>query len=289
MSCGGCKGKIDRSTTGASNAAGLKIATCSGPCNQLFHQKCAGLAVDADRMAFTAFCCQVCTIDAMMRNHMKDLTQQVKDLREKVDCVLELQSKVSALEEEVGLLKAESQAKDKQLSELTVRVCHQEQYSRRAMLEIRELHEVPDEDLKGIVVKMASKFGVNISTNEIQVAHRLRARDGKVPGVIVKLASCEKRDAIVFAKQRVITNTELVGSGDGRIFYGESLSPYYKHLLHKVKIRAKQADYKQAWYYKNAIHVRKAAGDREVIRITCEDEISKIKLPPPAGVIFNRP
>lgn len=155
------------------------------------------------------------------------------------------------------------------------RLCRSEQYSRNKMLEIRNLREVQQENLRSVVMKVAGKLGVDVKDEEIQAVHRLKKRDDKVPGVIVELSSRPKRDAIVFAKNKVLTNLELTGAGEGKVFIGDSLSPYYRKLLYDVRSRANSLGFEDTWYSKYNICVRKTRG-ADVIKIASENELDKL-------------
>jgi len=153
----------------------------------------------------------------------------------RLDSMMALFEKVSSLEVEVSRLRAKDIESNTIIQTLQDIVHRQEQYSRRDSLEISEVPVTPNESTDGIDLKIAQKMGVQLSSSDISVSHRLKANDGKTPAIIVKFISRKKRNEIFHAKKKIITREELVTcSGSGRIYIGDSLSPFYKQLLWKA-------------------------------------------------------
>lgn len=283
--CGTCRGKLDRKD--------IKVF-CIGQCSCAFHLKCVGLADDAPTEDWT---CQQCIMGEVVRNNMKDLRDQVKILQDKVDTLvsdiiprvekLERESKstrdlipqILELEKEVKSLVEEREELKKEVKSLREEHNHDQQYNRKMMFEIRELQETPGEDLHGIVSTIAEKLtGEQVKRQEIQAVHRLPAREGKTPAVIVELSRREIRDKIVFSKRKAsLTNPLLLGRGSGRVFVGENLSPHFRKLLGKAKEKAKVKGWKHVWYSKFEVRAKKDSEDKIVIRMRTEDDLQKIR------------
>jgi hypothetical protein len=66
------------------------------------------------------------------------------------------------------------------------------------------------------------------------------------------------------------------GKINSRIYINENLSPFFRELLWKSKIRAKEAGYKFIWYSFGKILVRKDASDNKVFKVFDFDDIDMI-------------
>jgi len=164
--------------------------------------------------------------------------------------------------------------KDLKVLELEDRLCKLEQYSRHSTFEIREVPVLPNERVEQIVINFAAKLGVPLVEHEIQAAHRLKANEGKTPGIIVQLASRKKRYQIVNTR-KVITNLELIGQGSGQVYHGESLSPHYRRLLMAAKKKAKALNYEYVWWQGGVVRCRQAQG-MKAFRIENERDLARI-------------
>lgn len=100
-----------------------------------------------------------------------------------------------------------------------------------------------------------------------------------IPAIIVKFTSRRKKDAIMRAikeKKQVIRKSDVArGTHEGRVFIGDSLSPYYKKLLWMTKTAAKEKGYAHIWW-KNGVCVRKEDG-AALIRIECESDLNLLQ------------
>lgn len=194
------------------------------------------------------------------------ISEQYDDITQKLGIIEALQNKVLQLENGI-------EKRDKIISELSTRVCHMEQYSRNTCFEIRELEQEKDEDLPSLAIKVASKLGVSLRNDEIQAVHRLKPKQGKITPIICKLSRQDKcQEIIQNRKKTVVTNQLICGKGEGKVYIGESLSPFYSKLLWEVRQVVKPYNYKFIWYKRYAIHLRKKE-DSQIISITNEEDL----------------
>jgi len=188
-------------------------------------------------------------------------------------------TKIDTLQCTVSSLIEANRQKDNIISTLQNRLNKLEQYTRKDSFEIREVPVTADESTDAIAIKVAEKAGVDLTEQEIQASHRLKAREGKIPAIIVKLQSRKKRDSIVnntevlktLKKSDVVHLDEM---GDGRIYIGDSLSPFYRSLLWKAKQRAQEMGYRYVWF-RGEVFARKEK-DYPRIKIKNEDDLHLI-------------
>lgn len=216
---------------------------------------------------------------ASLQKEMKDIAASQQFLS---NCYEEFSHKFEKLEnmnKEIVSLKEEVMSKDKQIKDLSSRVIHSEQYSRRRQLELTNVTSVQGEDLHRVVVQTAALVGVTIDRADIDAVHRLPSnRNNNRPPIIVEFSTRRTRDQLLSKKNTcVVTNKSVLGAGHGneRVFINESLSPYFKNLLWLVKKEAKNKGYKFCWYRSYKILVKKNENEK-IIYIAEEDDLKKL-------------
>lgn len=204
-----------------------------------------------------------------LRRSQQFISDQYEDFKKMFDKLSELPSKVSALE-------AEMKRKDVIIQDLSDRIAKQEQYSRNCTFEIREVTRDEAEDVEDIVVKVSDALGVKVEKEEIQQAHRLPAKPGKTPTIIVQLLNRKKRDEIIACKTR-LSMTAITGNNahKNRIYIGESITGYYKDLLWNTKQWALTHNYKYTWFKKDSVMTRQAEGSK-VIKIKNSKDLQNL-------------
>lgn len=196
------------------------------------------------------------------------ISRQYDDIIKKLDKMTELEVKFKKCE-------ADNENKNKVISELSARLSRMEQYSRKNMIEISNIAFTKEENPVQLAIKVASKFGVPLQTNDIQAAHRLgRPIEGKTPNMIVELASRPKRDQWLTQRKRTVLNSEVTGKDKGKIFIYESMSPYFKELNFKVRNIIKESNKKYfVWYKDYSILVRRDLPNFKPIKIKCSSDL----------------
>lgn len=164
---------------------------------------------------------------------------------------------------------------NKTIADLTFRLNALEQYSRNTSIEIREVKKTENEDVEKIIIDIAQKMNIALIREDIQAAHRLPAPDGKNQAIIANLNSRKKRDQILSFKGTITNNSLFGGDSRGKIFIGESLSPYFKELLWKTKMKAKTCNYKFVWFRKSNILARRDE-KAPVITIRSSEDLEKM-------------
>lgn len=199
---------------------------------------------------------------------------------------------IGKLEAKVEILEKRDREKDTVIKDLSQRLVNVEQYSRNCTLEIGELPITPNEKITDIVIKAAAVAKVTLLPNEIQAAHRIKARDGKTPAIIAQLTSRPKRDAMVSYKPAVFANQLLDDSPHtNKIFIRESPCPYYRNLIYQAKGWAKANNHQYVWFKGNTVFIRKSTGD-PLMKIRNIEQLAQLPiLTPPSNntaTTFNR-
>lgn len=142
--------------------------------------------------------------------------------------------------------------------------------NRRLNLEIHGLPEKDDENLLNTVNEIAQQIKVpELTAESIGALHRLPAKQGKAPGIIVRFLRQKDRDYWL-SQSKAVKNTK------DSVFITENLTKGNRELLFKTKQWAKVYNYKFAWHHNGKILLRKAEGlSAQVIRSV--DDLSELE------------
>lgn len=136
-------------------------------------------------------------------------------------------------------------------------------------MEIHGLKQEANEDLLCKLNALASDLELpELSERDLDGLHRLPARKGKSPAVLVRFVSRTTRDRWM-AKRRALSDTE---SG---VHMLDNLTAVNKKLLWVMKKKALEMSYQYAWQHNGKLFVRKAQGET-AIRIESEADLDKI-------------
>ena len=154
-----------------------------------------------------------------------------------------------------------------------------DQYMRRGMVEINGFPQKKDENLKDLVIKLATDMKVPISNGDVEVVHRLSTPEKA--GIIVKFSSRPIAEQFLAKKKSLRTKSVrdydyvLENQEDkGWIFINESLTKMNRELFKKARKQCKDKNFQYVWTKNGNILVRKD-GESSIIRITSEDELYK--------------
>lgn len=212
-----------------------------------------------------------------MQKTLIDVQDSQSFMNEKYEDILKKLDELAGLKQEVMQLKSKLVEKDEEIDSLKNRLSTIEQYGRNKNLELREVTVQENENTEDIVLKVAKKLDVKVESSDIEACHRLPSKTGKIPTIIVQFHSRKIRDQLLQKKQKIVTNAEINGKGQGRIYISENLSPFYRDLFWKTRVKAKSLGYKFIWWKKDKILVRKNESTNEIITITNENDLN-IKL-----------
>lgn len=219
--------------------------------------------------------CSKMDVFADEQNHIKRKLEELTNSQQFISTQFDdFQKTLKQMTVKQAEMECELAIKNTLIADLTLRLNNLEQYTRNSSIEIRAVNKMPEEDVEKIVVDVAKYMSIPLSRDDIQAAHRLPAQIGKCQTIIASLKNRKIRDKMV-AFRGTITNTNLFGEGQkGKIYVGESLSPFFKSLLWKTKSKAKDANYKFVWFKKNCVLAKKDENSA-IITIRSEDDLKK--------------
>lgn len=155
-----------------------------------------------------------------------------------------------------------------ELDEVKYAVLNLEEYSRRRNIEIHGVPQVTKENLRNTLKLLAERLELAEPLDEhVEAIHRIKAKEGMVPPILVRFASTTIRD--LWLKKRTALKEDS-------IYINENLTAHCKTLLWLAKKQAKEKSYKFAWVRNGKVFVRKQEG-APFIRITKMDHLKNIK------------
>jgi hypothetical protein len=108
-----------------------------------------------------------------------------------------------------------------------------------------------------VIIYIADKLGVNLSVNKV---YRLYSKIlNKPKKIIAVLDSIDNKKKIMenMNIKKLNANYFNINWGNGKIFINNELSPFNKDLFYKVRIFAKNNDFKFTWYNDIKIFIKK--------------------------------
>lgn len=174
---------------------------------------------------------------------------------------------ITELTKRTGELEARVAEQDVQIRDLKTAVDNAEQYSRRKNVEIHGIVQQPNENVLDVLKDLAAKLDLpQPGTEDIEAAHRLRSREGKIPPVLIRFAERKTRD--LWMTKRVTLRNE-------NIYINENLTKTLKGLLWQTRECARAKAYKFVWMRNGKIFVRQKEG-AGAIRIESERDLTKL-------------
>lgn len=127
-----------------------------------------------------------------------------------------------------------------------------------------------------LVSKVGDVLHEPISTDDIEVCHRVPTREEGKSNVVVLFKNRQKRDAVLEkARKARIRNNDLGLPGQTQIFINEHLCPALKRLLFQAVTKKRECEWRYVWTRNGTIFARKSeSSDR--VRIESYRDLSKI-------------
>lgn len=175
-------------------------------------------------------------------NRLENQERQTKEIHKKVDAI-EVQCKMNA---------DEKKALQVELNDLEWR-------NRKLNLEFHGIQVTESENLLQKVNNLADVMNVpKLSEMEVAAIHRLPAKPGKIPGIIVRYVRQAVRD------QWLEKRHKLKEEGC-RVIVLENLTSCNRQLLKAAKEWAKENGFQYAWHRNGRVFVRKTNGERAIV------------------------
>ncbi|CAN7995671.1 unnamed protein product [Ixodes hexagonus] len=199
-----------------------------------------------------------------IENTTEMLSKQYDDLIKKVDSLARVTNELKKRTREIENLGME---RDTRIKDLEWAVEKAEQYSRRKNIEIHGIAQSDREELTTVLSNLATKLDLpDPQSDKIESMHRLKAREGKIPPIIVRFRDRSERDSWVSKRTALKAN---------RNFINENLTRLQRWLFWNAKECARQKGYKYVWMSNGRVLVRQRDGSA-VIRIDDESDLDKI-------------
>lgn len=187
--------------------------------------------------------------------------------------VASLTSDLRSVKGVVEELKTENGELRSELAALRNEVIDMKQYSRRNNVEIKGVSFHAGENVEKVVVSLARKVNVSLSSADFDALHRVPTKDREKQNIVVKFCSRETRDRFVLQAKK--TKNLFDESSRERIFVNDHLCPERKILLGKAIQKKKSCHWKYVWVSESKILARKEDGSR-VVQIRTEADLCKI-------------
>lgn len=270
------------------------VGACSGVTEETFNSK-----RDSYKKAWKCDACKGVTQKAKAEDEKqtfeRDLAQKLAQIEAKLDCLLELPKKIEELEKSVQhmsdkfdefqsrLLKQENLTKElvkrvdvlentessKEIAQLRTAVDNLEWRSRRPNIEIHGIPETEKENLLEKVNELALKLKIPpVTDHDIAALHRLPAKPGKTPGVIMRFVNQSLRDSWL-AKRHALKEVE------DKCFFCENITHYSRALLATTKEWAQRNGYAYAWHSNGKVLLRKRSGEPSIV-IRGQEDLAKL-------------
>ena len=208
---------------------------------------------------------------------LSDMEKELNDVKKSITYV---SNSFDEFKNQIQGLKNENNDLRQQLAKSTRELDDLQQYTRRNNLEITGIPHEEDEDTDNIVVKLAATLGVNISSSDIDISHRLprkhnhQVRNQPSPApIIVKFVRRSLRNYIYSARKhlRGVSTRDVGFQSNNRIYINENLTPANKQLFYQANQRRKEGNWKFIWTNNCKIFTRKNTGDPPICISTSSD------------------
>ena len=178
----------------------------------------------------------------------------------------------------------------KQRNNEELKVAELEQYDRRQNLIFEGIPHFQNTNITEIILSLASKLDVNLTGNDISIAHRLPAKRPRLnsesketrchPGIIVRFISRQKRNEMYSNRMKAKDISDFPVQGVNKLYVNENLTQCRKRLFWLAKQKAKELDYKFIWTSNGQIFIcedKKADSlpirteyDQENLQLNCD-------------------
>ncbi|CAN7989770.1 unnamed protein product [Ixodes pacificus] len=124
------------------------------------------------------------------------LTSVLNRMYEELIVHLDNQDKtITELQRKIGELEGKISQRDEEVGELRKAIDNAELYSRSQNIEIHGMVQQPNEDIMSVINRVATKLDLApVTPNDIEAAHRLKAKEGRITPILVRFTERRTRD-----------------------------------------------------------------------------------------------
>ena len=142
-----------------------------------------------------------------------------------------------------------------------------EQHDRRQNLISKGVPQFQNENVTEIILSLASKLDVNLTANDISIAHRLPVKRPRLnsesnvtnrrhSGIIVRFISRQKRNEMYSNRIKAKDISDFPVQGMNKLYVNENLTQRRKRLFWLARQKAKELDFKFIWTSNSQIFIR---------------------------------
>lgn len=186
----------------------------------------------------------------------------------------ELKVKCEGVLKENVQIRAENAALKVANDTLLKQVHQLEQYSRSNNVEIRGIPMTKEENCLEILQNIGSKIDCPLSTNDIDIVHRVPTADKGSTNMIVRFVTRTKKMEYQKKAQKARLNTHSLGYTNGKdspVYFNDHLSPSNKKLFSEALRLKKQKGWRFLWTDQGVIKARRDTGAPVFRLVTCDD------------------
>lgn len=188
-----------------------------------------------------------------------------------------LKKENSELQEKNRSLESECQQLRKQAADHEQRMVELEQYSRNRNIEIKGVPVAEGESLPNILDVIGRAVEEPITTDDVEICHRVPCKDTSQSNIIVQFRSRTKRNQVLEkARKKRLSTADLGFSQQAPIFLNDHLCPALKRLLGVAIARKKDSGWRFVWTRDGKIFGRKTESSR-ILRISCLTDVDKMQ------------
>ena len=142
--------------------------------------------------------------------------------------------------------------------------------------------QIQNENATEIILSLASKLDVNLTANDMSIAHRLPVKrprlnsesnvtNRRYPEILVRFISRQKRNEMYSKRMKAKDISDFPVQGMNKLHVNENLTQRRKRLFRLAKQKAKELDNKFIWTSNGQIFIREdEKADSLPIRTECD-------------------
>lgn len=266
-------------------------------CENIYHRTCASVDNTTLPSALNQFICHECRINETVLgadSTANSVLAQLEDLRKEISSIKTLQDQsssaiknfenklnvVTSLAQQVSSNSSKINNVSKAVSELHNKVNKLDYFEKSKQLVITGYPQSKNENLIGIVGKIATVVGVELPSSVLDKCFRFRPKNGRVQPILVIFSSSVWRDKLLKAyrsRKSALKGADVGVVCDGSISLGEHLSSDQQNLLTQTKEDLKQPGLAEfVWFQNNKVLVRPRQGAKISV-VTSVTDILRLK------------
>lgn len=183
--------------------------------------------------------------------------EKINGIESKMTKLTNTIEKVNRLEEENVKLKNDIQVLKKTCWNQEQRVRNLEQYSRKRNVIISGMKKAENENLKEIIKSFGSEIHIKINDCDINAAHRLPAKEGKIPAIIMCLNNLELKEELINWSKGNKKNRAT--SKFPTVYINEHLTRENEEILREALSRD---EIQFAWFKNGSVYIRRNESSR---------------------------